>query len=162
MSFPLPFVPKQDYRVGGRRFGAGRPNGRKHAGCDLIAPLDTPVMAVRPGIILRSPYSFYRAKNGVMTYAVEVKHREGFIVRYTEVSRCAEGIKTGVPISEGQMIGYVGAALMLHFELYAGTEHGPLTDRSRAGFQRRADLLDPTSFLDSLRDELYCAMAVEQ
>ncbi|MFL9921642.1 peptidoglycan DD-metalloendopeptidase family protein [Paraburkholderia fungorum] len=160
MSFPLPFVPKHDYHTGGRRYGAARPNGRKHAGCDLLAPPGTPVMAVRPGLILKSPYKFYQAKNGAWTYALEVKHREGFVVRYTELDRCADGIKTGVSVAEGQTIGYVGAALMLHFELYAGTEHGPLTDRGRVGFQRRADLLDPTSFLDSLCTELYCKMAV--
>ena len=162
MSFPLPFVPKHTYHTGGCRFGADRPNGRKHAACDLLAPLDTPVLAVARGIILRSPYKFYRAKNHVWTYALEVKHTKGYIVRYTEVARCAEGIETGVSVEEGQTIAYVGAALMLHFELYKGTEHGPLTDRSRAGFQRRADLLNPTSFIDSLRQELYSRMATAQ
>src|SRR5262249_29519265 len=71
MSFPLPFVPKHTYHAGGCRFGADRPNGRKHAACDLLAPLDTPVLAVARGIILRSPYKFYRAKNHVWTYALE-------------------------------------------------------------------------------------------
>jgi murein DD-endopeptidase MepM/ murein hydrolase activator NlpD len=155
MSFPLPFVPKHDYRSGGRRFGADRPNKRKHAGCDLLADPETPVMSVRSGLILRSPYPFYQAKNGAWTYAIEVKHSEGFVVRYTEVSRCAAGIKTGVSVAEGQTIGFVGAARMLHFELYEGSKHGPLTDRHRKGFQRRVDLLDPTKFLDSLRTELY-------
>jgi len=162
MSFPLPFVPKHTYHTGGCRFGADRPNGRKHAACDLLAPLDTPVLAVARGLILRSPYKFYRAKNHVWTYALEVKHTKGYIVRYTEVARCAEGIETGVSVEEGQTIAYVGAALMLHFELYKGTEHGPLTDRSRTGFQRRADLLDPTKFIDSLRQELYSQMATAQ
>ena len=159
MSFPLPFVPKHTYHTGGCRFGADRPNGRKHAACDLLAPLDTPVLAVARGLILKSPYKFYRAKNHVWTYALEVKHTKGYIVRYTEVDRCAEGIETGASVEEGQTIAYVGAALMLHFELYKGTEHGPLTDRSRTGFQRRADLLNPTSFIDSLRQELYSQMA---
>ncbi len=121
-----------------------------------------PVLAVARGLILRGPYKFYKAKSGVWTYAIEVKHTKGYIVRYTEVGELAEGIKTGVSVEEGQTIAYVGAALMLHFELYKGTEHGPLTDRSRAGFQRRADLLDPTKFIDSLRQELYSQMATAQ
>jgi murein DD-endopeptidase MepM/ murein hydrolase activator NlpD len=162
MSFPLPFVPKHTYHTGGCRFGADRPNGRKHAACDLLAPLDTPVLAVARGIILRGPYKFYKAKSGVWTYAIEVKHTKGYIVRYTEVGELAEGIKTGASVEEGQTIAYVGAALMLHFELYKGTEHGPLTDRSRTGFQRRADLLNPTSFIDSLRTELYSQMATKR
>ena len=65
MSFPLPFVPKHTYHTGGCRFGADRPNGRKHAACDLLAPLDTPVLAVARGLILRGPYKFYKAKSGV-------------------------------------------------------------------------------------------------
>jgi murein DD-endopeptidase MepM/ murein hydrolase activator NlpD len=160
MSFPLPFVPEHDYHTGGRRFGAQRPNGRKHAGCDLIAKPGTPIIAVDRGLVLRSPYKFYLAKSGDWTYALEVTHTGGYIVRYTEIGGVADGIKTGVHVQEGQTIAYVGAAKMLHLELYEGTVHGPLTDRSSAGFQRRADLQDPTGFLDSLRAELYCPMPV--
>ena len=159
MSFPIPFYPQHDYHSGGRRFGADRPNGRKHAGCDLLAPIGTPVMAVRKGVILKTPYKFYQAKNGVWTYAVEVKHAAGYIVRYTEMSECGPEIKAGAPLVESQIIGYVGAALMLHFELYSGTGTGPLTDRHSKGFQRRSDLQDPTKFLDGLKTELYSAMA---
>ncbi len=160
MSFPLPFIPKHDYHSGGRRFGASRPNNRTHAGCDLLADPGTEVLAVRQGILLRGPYKFYLAKSGDWTYAIEIRHNEGFVVRYTEVARVADGVKTGVSVAEGQTIAYVGAARMLHFELYSGTESGPLTDRKRKGFQRRADLQDPTEFLDTLRSELYCQMAI--
>jgi hypothetical protein len=57
------------------------------------------------------------------------------------------------------VIGYVGkmqtvAQSMLHFEMFAGTGQGPLTDRNRAPFMRRSDLVDPTALLDS------CAEAV--
>ena len=162
MSFPLPFIPKHDWHSGGRKFGAARANGRKHAGCDLLADPGTEVIAVRSGVVLRSPYKFYLAKSGDWTYALEVVNKDGKVVRYTEIARTADGIKTGVAVQEGQTIGFVGAAKMLHFELYAGTENGPLTDRSRKGFQRRADLRDPTEFLDSLKFELYCAMATDQ
>jgi hypothetical protein len=36
---------------------------------------------------------------------------------------------------------------MLHFELYSGTATGPLTDRTRTGFERRRDLVNPTDYL---------------
>jgi len=157
MSFPLSFYPQHDYHSGGRVFGAHRPNNRKHAGCDLLAPPGTPIMAVRRGVVLRSPYKFYQAKSGDWTMALEVRHEAGFVVRYTEVASVADGIHTGVSVAEGQVIAYVGAAKMLHFELYEGMLHGPLTDRSSAGFQRRGDLQNPTEFLDSLRTEMYSA-----
>ena len=39
---------------------------------------------------------------------------------------------------------------MLHFELFGGTASGPLTVMSASGgFQRRADLIDPSGFLDA-------------
>src|SRR5688572_20190071 len=100
MSFPLPFVPKHDYHSGGRRFGAARTNGRKHAGCDLLADPGTEVLAVRPGVLLRGPYKFYLAKSGDWTYAIEVKHKEGYVVRYTEVARVADGVETGAAVTE--------------------------------------------------------------
>jgi hypothetical protein len=41
------------------------------------------------------------------------------------------------------------AQSMLHLELFASTAQGPLTDRNHQPFMRRADLVDPTAFLDS-------------
>lgn len=38
---------------------------------------------------------------------------------------------------------------MLHLEAYQGTKSGPLTIRAALPYQRRADLFDPTSQLDS-------------
>jgi hypothetical protein len=38
---------------------------------------------------------------------------------------------------------------MLHLEIFAGTTQGPLTNRENPPFLRRADLVDPTAFLDS-------------
>jgi hypothetical protein len=37
---------------------------------------------------------------------------------------------------------------MLHFEMYGNTVAGPLTQRSNRPYERRADLVDPTNFLD--------------
>ena len=41
---------------------------------------------------------------------------------------------------------------MLHFELYAGTDNGPLTILAHPPFMRRADLQDPTAFLDACQE----------
>lgn len=62
MPFPLPFVPRQSYKTGGRRFGANRDNGRrKHAGCDLIAPVGTPILAIADGVVMEAAErEFYR------------------------------------------------------------------------------------------------------
>lgn len=146
-TFPLPFVPTQSYKTGGRRFGANRDDGkRKHAACDLIAPKGTEIYAVETGKVTYGPYLFYRG-----TYAIEFKLDSGKVVRYCEIEKVATGIAVGSTVTEGSVIAYVGKMYvdsMLHFELYDGTGSGPLTVRSNPPYQRRSDLIDPTSYLD--------------
>lgn len=148
MLFPLKFVPVESYHESPRRFGASRAKGtRLHAGCDLYAPIGTPVFAVAAGTVL-AVYEFY-----LSSWAVEVDHGD-FIVRYGEVKKeVGPGIAKGAPVMPGVQIGQVGALKglklsMLHFEMYAGTAKGALTDRSNPPYQRRSDLIDPTAWLD--------------
>lgn len=149
MLFPLKFRPKESYHERPRKFGAPRSNGtRKHAGCDLYAPVGTPVFSVADGTII-SIYEFY-----LSTWAIEVDHGD-FIVRYGEVRKnMPVGIRAGARISAGRLIGEVGLlsglkVSMVHFEMYDGTATGPLTQRSNKPYQRRKDLIDPTSYLDA-------------
>lgn len=149
MRFPLAFVPSQSWHAGALRFGASRAAGkRKHAGCDLYAPVGTPVYAVGDGVV-KSFALFYMG-----TYALTVDHGS-FWVRYGEISKSiASALAAGTPIKEGQQIGEIGdldqlPISMLHFEMYSGAGSGPLTDPSRAPYMRRADLIDPTSYLDA-------------
>jgi murein DD-endopeptidase MepM/ murein hydrolase activator NlpD len=154
MPFPLPFIPNASYKSGGRRFGADRDHGkRKHAACDLIAPLGTPIFAVDDGVVvLEADHKFYRG-----TFSLAIRHQAGYIVRYCEIKGVADGLRMGSPVRAGQLIAHVGKMFvdsMLHFELYAGNQRGPLTDRSNPPFQRRADLVDPTSLLDRLAHDV--------
>ena len=150
--FPLPFVPAASYKTGQRYFGARRSKGtRKHAGCDLLAPEGTKVYAVADGKIVRGPYGFYRG-----TYAIEVEH-EDFVVRYCEIKRTAKGLKRGSKVTCGQEIATVGRMFhssMLHLEMYKGTSSGRLTNRSNPPYQRRDDLLNPTTYLDKWKTNL--------
>jgi len=145
--FPLQRRPSLSYKTGGRYFGAPRSNGRLHAGCDLIAPAGTEILAVADGV-LGASYAFYSG-----TDALEVEHTGGFVVRYGEISGLAAGLRRGSRVTRGQLIAYVGrlasGSSMLHFELYRGTSSGNLTVRSNPPYQRRADLLDPTGHLDA-------------
>lgn len=147
MIFPLPRRPQYDYGIGARRFGARRSGGKRlHAGCDLIVPLGTNVVAVMDGKITLGPYHFYRG-----TYALEIRHSNGMVVRYSEVKpQVAPGIARGVEVKQGQVLGYVGKMFntsMLHIEMYSGSGTGQLTQRGNPPYFRRADLLDPTPYL---------------
>jgi murein DD-endopeptidase MepM/ murein hydrolase activator NlpD len=149
-TFPLHKRPSESYTVSPRKFGCPRADGaRKHAGCDLYAPAGTPVLAVEDGEVIAGPYPFYDVVD-----AVEVRHASG-VVRYGEISKTgAPRIKPGVKVTACQVVGYVGkmqtvSQSMIHFELFGGTGKGSLTDRARAPFMRRDDLIDPTAFLEA-------------
>ena len=154
MTFPLRKRPAASYHERPRAFGAPRDNGaRKHAGCDLYAPVGTEILAVEAGTVTRGCYLFYD-----VVFALEVTGASGRVIRYGEISAAAAGIRLGIQVSEGQVIAHVGkmktvAQSMLHLEMYAGTAQGPLTDRQIPPFMRRADLQNPTAFLDACQDE---------
>jgi Peptidase family M23/Bacterial SH3 domain/Transglycosylase SLT domain len=137
------------YKSGGREFRASRSDGtRAHAACDLIAAKGTEILAMEDGQIIEGPYYFYEG-----TYAIEIKHDSGMVVRYGEISQTVPvGITVGARVSQGQVIARVGqltsGSSMLHLEIYQGTKTGNLT-QSGNEFNRRSDLVDPTPFLDA-------------
>jgi murein DD-endopeptidase MepM/ murein hydrolase activator NlpD len=158
LLFPLEIPATDDYHTGARRFGTDRPNGRKHAGCDLYAPVGTAVRAMADGVIIQC-YDFY-----CNTDAIEVDHGD-FIVRYGELEpREDEDRKllAGKPVKRGEKLGEVGVLIMnkkpykysmLHLEMY-GSNRSPklkgngLTNKESNPYQRRDDLVDPTDTLD--------------
>ena len=143
--FPLRARPAISYET----FGLGR--GRKNAGCDLYAPEGTEILAIEDGTIIQGPYYFFDG-----TYALEVEHDSGYVVRYGEIrQKVPRGITVGSRVSQGQVIAYVGFLVqlklsMLHFEMYDGSKTGPLT-QSIGSYRRRSDLIDPTPFLNAAR-----------
>lgn len=155
--FPLPILPKADWSQAPRAYASNRSSGaRAHAGCDLYAPIGTTVHAVRAGVVIRDPYTFYAE-----TDALEIDHGR-FVIRYGEIQP-GSPLRKGEKVSAGQFIAKVGRLVgvsvpsaMLHLEMYAGSASGRLTvseDESarRADgvpFLRRADLIDPTPYLD--------------
>ena len=150
MSFPLPFIPKRNYKSAGLNFWAKRPAigpGILHGACDLMAPVGTDVFAVDDGTVIRHPYHFYL---GPDVYAIEIQHRL-FTVRYGEVDRKTILVKAGDRVKKGQLIakvGKVGKGSMLHFEMYSGKATGRLTIKPNPPFNRRSDLMNPEPFLD--------------
>lgn len=149
LVFPLRKRPTASYKSGAREVGARRDGGkRRHAGCDLLASPGTPILAMDDGEVNADPYYFYSGTN-----ALEIRHADGWIARYGEISGAAAGLKRGSQVKRGQVIAYVGqlgsGRSMLHLEFYTGSGSGNLTVRGNRPFQRRSDLADPTEFLDA-------------
>lgn len=148
-EFPTVKRPTHRYDSGMRKFGAGRSRGKRlHAACDLYRFKMEPILSVAPGKVVRSKYYFYQG-----TYAIEVVHSGGFVVRYGELDKkSVSGITKGAKLKMGQRIGYMGKVNsnccrpMLHFELYDGSLKGPLSTKGNK-YQRRGDLMDPTPYL---------------
>lgn len=151
--FPLASSAQEDYRTGMRQFGYRRGGTRKHAAADLYHRQFEPVYAVADGVIVRDREAFYGG-----TSATQIVHDGGFVVRYGELAFNAnKPLKfESNKVKAGQLIGYIKGVKaksgflhpMLHFELYSGKAEGDLTQRySKLGYQRRSDLMNPTSYL---------------
>ena len=177
MPFPLPFVPKLAYsgpHAGRRYFKAPRPNGRRHAGCDLIAPLGTDIFAVADGIVVELSRQFYRGTSAIAIQHPSLPGMKGdkYIVRYCEIldrkhdSAFFGKLRLGSEVVAGQTIAKVGKMerdSMLHFELYSGLiPAGHLSMSSgrdcNAELKRRKDVIDPTPLLDELAKEVQDVM----
>lgn len=156
-EFPTVQRATHPYTSGMRRFKAGRGGGsRLHAAADIYRYEDEPILSVAPGKIIRDRYYFYQG-----TYALEVVHSGGFIVRYGEITGSGpEKIEKGSELKMGERLGSMGVVNsgccrpMLHFELYEGTKKGSLSQRGNK-FQRRSDLMNPTPYLLRWEDEKF-------
>jgi len=76
---------------------------RRHDAIDIVAPRGTPVLAAGDGRIAKL---FTSAAGGLTIYQFDADER--FTYYYAHLDRYAEGIKAGVPVKRGDVIGYVG------------------------------------------------------
>lgn len=101
-------------------FGAPRSGGRRHQGCDIFSARNTPIVAVVDGVITRAnPYD--TGLGGVSAY---LRGGDRTVYYYAHLSSLKSGIRAGVRLEAGQVIGYAGntgnasgGAVHLHFEI---------------------------------------------
>jgi murein DD-endopeptidase MepM/ murein hydrolase activator NlpD len=87
-----------------------------HTGTDFAAPLGTPVYAGGDGVVERAQWV-----SGYGRY-VELDHVNGYKTAYAHMSRIADGLKPGMRVRQGQIVGYVGSTgnstgNHLHYEI---------------------------------------------
>lgn len=102
-------------------WGAPRSGGRTHEGVDMIAARGTPIAAIYSGVIQRATTS---SLGGITLWLLSDAGDEFY---YAHMDGYADGITTGVRVSEGQIIGYNGSTgnapdylPHLHFEYQPG------------------------------------------
>ena len=87
-----------------------------HTGTDFASPKGTPIMASGDGIISRAKWC------GGGGNCIKIKHNSVYQTVYAHLSKFGRGIKKGVRVKQGQIIGYVGSTGMstgphLHYEV---------------------------------------------
>ena len=76
---------------------------KMHKGTDFAAPMGTPIMASGDGIITRARWC------GGGGNCIKIKHNSTFETIYAHMEKFGRGIKEGIRIKQGQIIGYVGS-----------------------------------------------------
>ena len=75
---------------------------KPHLGTDFAAPVGTPIHATADGVVTKAAYT-----RGNGNY-VKIRHNSTYSTQYLHMSRFAKGIRPGVRVHQGQVIGYVG------------------------------------------------------
>lgn len=75
---------------------------RAHLGYDFAADFGTPIRATADGTVI------YASRRGGYGLMVAIRHPKAIETRYAHMSRIASGIRRGVRVSQGDVIGFVG------------------------------------------------------
>jgi murein DD-endopeptidase MepM/ murein hydrolase activator NlpD len=97
---------------------------RQHEAIDILAPRNTPVVAIEGGKVARL---FFSKAGGITVYQFDPT--EQYCYYYAHLERYAEGLVEGQELRKGQVIGYVGTSgnapkdtPHLHFAIFRLTE----------------------------------------
>lgn len=113
LASPLPFEPRVTSRFSYRRLHPVHGRTRAHLGVDYGAPRGTAVKAAASGVVELA------GRSGEAGNMVRLRHPGGYQTAYLHLSSFGPGIRPGVRVDQGQLIGRVGAT---------GTATGPHLD----------------------------------
>jgi peptidoglycan LD-endopeptidase LytH len=77
---------------------------RRHEALDIMSPRRTPVLAAAKGRLIKL---FTSKAGGLMVYAADSSER--FILMYGHLDEYAAGMRDGIALDRGELIGYVGS-----------------------------------------------------
>lgn len=103
---------------------------RAHLGVDYRAPTGAPVVAVSQGTVTLAAWT------GGGGRTVKVRHASGYETAYLHLSSFGPGIRAGIRVAQGQLIGRVGSTGLatgphLHYELRKNGSHVNPTSEHR-------------------------------
>jgi murein DD-endopeptidase MepM/ murein hydrolase activator NlpD len=112
---------------------------RAHNGVDFAAPIGTPVRSVADGVIVSAGYA------GGSGNMVKIKHGARWQTAYLHLHRISKGIRKGLKVTRGQVIGSVGKTGLatgphLHYSLY---DRGRYVDPMKTQLPKMPGKYDP-------------------
>ena len=95
---------------------------RAHKGTDYSAKVGTPIKVTGDGVVVKAEYS-----ESYGNY-IDVQHFNTYTTRYAHLNNFAKGIKSGLKVNQGEIIGYVGSTGLatgphLHYEFHINGRH---------------------------------------
>ena len=121
LEMPLQGLKRHDLRD---TFSEMRGGTRRHEALDILAPRNTPVLAVEDGRVAKL---FLSKAGGLTVYQFDPTSTYAYY--YAHLERYADGLKDGDRVERGQVIGYVGTSgnappdtPHLHFAIFKLTE----------------------------------------
>ena len=100
LTLPVEGIKKEDLRD---NFNELRGGTRRHEAIDVLAPRNTPVLAVEDGKIAKL---FYSDAGGITIYQFDPTER--YVYYYAHLERYADDLREGRPVKRGHVVGYVG------------------------------------------------------
>jgi murein DD-endopeptidase MepM/ murein hydrolase activator NlpD len=128
---PLKFEPRITSRFSLSRIHPVLHTARAHRGVDYAAPTGADVVSIAAGTVVSATFD---NTNGRM---VRLRHASGYESYYLHLSAFARGIRAGVRVAQGQVIGKVGSTGLatgphLHYGLKKnGVYVNPLTEQRK-------------------------------
>jgi murein DD-endopeptidase MepM/ murein hydrolase activator NlpD len=102
LALPLQELTREDLRDS---FDDKRGGSRRHEALDILAPRNTPVLAVDKGTVAKL---FLSKAGGITVYQFDPTSTYAYY--YAHLERYADGLKDGDHVQRGQVIGYVGTS----------------------------------------------------
>ena len=100
LTLPVQGIKRDDLRD---TFNEMRGATRRHEALDVLAPRNTPVLAVEDGKIAKL---FLSEAGGITLYQFDPS--QSYAYYYAHLERYADGLKEGAEVKRGQVLGYVG------------------------------------------------------
>ena len=127
----------------GPRWQASQGRYDYHPGLDIAAPINTPVHVITDGVV--TEVGWLSPDSGL---TVIVSHTQaGYYSAYLHLNSAP--VSAGQPVSQGEVIGYVGNSgttefMHLHFEIRLSDHDYPANTRNPMGYLPRPEVTTPT------------------